>query len=385
MNQRFRDTNDLKIVRPPLLIDEIPWQQMNFDGSLTCICEDESLRRIEYSFRMNLFRDKYFKCDNFIIPFWGIRKSYSSTGNGFNIRENIIRAENTDIQSHHFFDMIPDEAALEAFHLPVITPHPEEDAENMAKMQELFGDTIPVVLEGESIIYHAPWDVIPRLHGVDNVLYDIYDRPEFLHKIIGLFTDAARAEMDQKEKFGLYTSGNVGLHCTPGFVTLPEGKSPENGTCCTTWFRTMAQMFSSISPAAHEEFDLQYSRPLAERCAYTYYGCCEPLHDRLDYIKKYKNLRKVGASPWANVESTAVQLGHDYVMSRKPNPAHVAIKTDPEVIRKEITETVKAAQKYGCPCDITLKDISTVSNRPENLIVWAETASEVLDEYYGEE
>ena len=41
-------------------------------------------------------------------------------------------------------------------------------------------------------------------------------------------------------------------------------------------------------------------------------------------------------------------------------------------------------QKYGCPCDITLKDISTVGYRPENLIVWAKTASEVLDAFYGE-
>ena len=41
--------------------------------------------------------------------------------------------------------------------------------------------------------------------------------------------------------------------------------------------------------------------------------------------------------------------------------------------------------KYGCPCDITLKDISTVGDRPENLIVWSEVVSKVLDEYYGEE
>ena len=62
----------------------------------------------------------------------------------------------------------------------------------------------------------------------------------------------------------------------------------------------------------------------------------------------------------------------------------MAIHTDPDVIRKEIEDTVKVCIKYGCPCDITLKDISTVSGRPENLIVWADTVSSVLDEYYGE-
>jgi hypothetical protein len=78
------------------------------------------------------------------------------------------------------------------------------------------------------------------------------------------------------------------------------------------------------------------------------------------------------------------EIRGDYVFSRKPNPAYVASRTDPEVIRQEIEETVKACQKYGCPLDITLKDISTVSHRPENLILWAETVSDVLDRYYGE-
>jgi len=101
-------------------------------------------------------------------------------------------------------------------------------------------------------------------------------------------------------------------------------------------------------------------------------------------LKHYPNLRKIGVSPWAKVEESAEQIGGSYVLSRKPNPANVAITADPDVIRKEITETVLACQKYGCPCDITLKDISTVSYKPKNLIIWAKTASEVLDAFYGE-
>ncbi len=80
----------------------------------------------------------------------------------------------------------------------------------------------------------------------------------------------------------------------------------------------------------------------------------------------------------------AEQMGGKYVYARKPNPAHVAIHTDPQVIREETEKTVRLCQKYGCPVEVALKDISTVSPRPENLIVWAETVSEVLDRYYGE-
>jgi len=85
------------------------------------------------------------------------------------------------------------------------------------------------------------------------------------------------------------------------------------------------------------------------------------------------------------VQQTAESLGGDYVLSRKPNPANVANVTDPDVIRREITETVEAAQKFGCPFDYSLKDISTVNYRPQNLMVWAEVVSDVLDGYYGRE
>ena len=71
------------------------------------------------------------------------------------------------------------------------------------------------------------------------------------------------------------------------------------------------------------------------------------------------------------------------MLARKPNPAYVAINTDPDVIREETERSVKAALKYGCPTELVLKDISTVSHRPENLIVWSETVSDVLDKYYG--
>ena len=386
MRQRFLDTNDLKLVRPPVLMDEIPWHEMAYGGALDCFCEDGGLRGIEWELRLNLYREKYFKCDNLIEPVWRVYKAYSDTGIGFSTRENRVAVDaRNSIVAHQYYDVFEDERELEKYHDPVITPHPEQDAANVARMQEILGDVIPVVLQGHTMIYHSPWDTITTMRGMEPILIDMYDNPDYLHRIIRLFTRAQSVRMDQMEAYGLYGTGCVSLHCTPGQVTPPTDYDPAKPGCKGLWFRTMAQSFSTISPEMHDEFDIQYSIPLAARCAYTYYGCCEPLHDRVDYLKKaYPNLRKVGVSPWANVELSAEALGGDYVLSRKPNPAFVAHITDPGQIRAEITETVKAAQKYGCPVDFTLKDISTVGYRPENLMVWAQTVSDVLDEYYGE-
>ncbi len=116
--------------------------------------------------------------------------------------------------------------------------------------------------------------------------------------------------------------------------------------------------------------------------AYTYYGCCEPLDTRIEILKGIRNLRKIGVSSWANQEICAEQIGSDYVFARKPNPANVAYRTDPETIRKEIENTVKLCLKYSCPLEFVLKDITTVSKNPNNLITWANTVSSILDQYY---
>ena len=382
MRQRFRDSNDLKIVRPPLLIDEIPWHEMNVDGALDLLCEDRTMRNIEYGLRMALYREKYFRCDNMIEPFWVVRKAVTKTGIGFDVKEERLAVDTrNNIVSHQYHDIFEDESALEQYHDPVVTPHPEKDAQNMARMQEILGDTMPVILQGHGI-YYAPWDRIATLRGAQAILIDMYERPEYLHKIIGLFTRGMKCEMDQMEAYGLYDPNLINLHCTPAPVTPPSQPNPEHYTCGDIWFRTMAQLFSSVSPEMHDEFDIQYSLPLASRCAYTYYGCCEPLHDRIDKLKQYPNLRKIGVSPWADIEASAEIIGGDYVYARKPNPANVAGTLDPEVIRKEITATVEACQKHGCPLEIVLKDISTIGYRPQNLMKWAEIASDVLDHYY---
>ena len=80
----------------------------------------------------------------------------------------------------------------------------------------------------------------------------------------------------------------------------------------------------------------------------------------------------------------AEYIGNKYVYARKPNPANVAISTDADVIRKETEKSATLSIKYGCPLELVLKDISTVSHKPENLIVWADTVADVLDKYYGD-
>ena len=379
MNRRFRDTNDLKLVRPPVLIDEIPWYQMNINDELTCLCENPDARHLEEILRKNIYRRKYFCADTIFEPFLRVTMSYDSSGVGLLPQEEILRTDNSNnIVSHCYEDVLENEENLELIKIPTFTPRPDKDEYAVSIYTELLGDTMPVKLCGVGYMYNAPWDRIVRYRGMEPILFDFYDRPEYLHKIRQRFSDIMLAEMNFIESHINVDSTNPNLHCTPASISGLSDYGLK-----ATWLRTMAQGFSEISPDMQQEFDIDYTMKLCERFAYTYYGCCEPLDKKLDVICKIPNLRKIGVSPWANEEVMAERLGAKYVYSRKPNPANVAISTDPAVIRKETEETVKLCQKYSCPVEFVLKDISTVSNKPENLIVWSKTVSDVLDQYYG--
>ena len=139
-----------------------------------------------------------------------------------------------------------------------------------------------------------------------------------------------------------------------------------------------------MSPDMQREFDIDYSKTYANRCKRTYYGCCEPLHNKIDELKDITNLRRISITPWANVDEAAEKIGKDYVLSYKPNPAFVAGKTfEPEQVEKEITRVLEACKRNSTPCEFILKDISTIANRWENLMEWNKTVKKVIDRYFG--
>ena len=385
--RRMYATNDLTVVRPPVLMDEIPWFEMDMGDELTLRTTDPKAQAMETYFRRAIYRRKHFACDALMTPYYPVDKVIHSTGNGLEVAERIIATnEKNNIVSHEYHDIIPDEETFAAkFHLPVITADPEADQKNMEWTVDVLGDTLEAKLQGVGV-YYAPWDQIPRFHGVENCFVDMFERPEFMHAVIEKFTEAGETTYEQYEKLGLLDANYPSLHCTPSYVTGcpndPDSDAPHQRK--DLWFRSMAQAFTSVSPRMHYEFDVAYSAPMMKKFKYTYYGCCEALDNKLDMLRKHiPNLRKVGVTPWANAEVCFEQIRGDLVAAVKPNPAHVAIATDPAVIRAEIEKYVLLSEKYGTPFDYVLKDISTVGYKPQNLIVWAQTVSDVLDAHYG--
>jgi len=171
------------------------------------------------------------------------------------------------------------------------------------------------------------------------------------------------------------------IHCTGAYTDeLPAaGYDPAAPRTKDIWMFGLAQMLSTVSPAMFKEFEVDYTSRICERFGLVYYGCCDPLDGKMAEVRMIPNVRKVSMSAWSDQERGAAAIGGDYVFSRKPSPAMVAAERfSAEQVRADLVATREICERYGCPLELILKDISTVRYEPRRLTEWARIAMEVV-------
>jgi len=147
------------------------------------------------------------------------------------------------------------------------------------------------------------------------------------------------------------------------------------------WATASTQIFANVSPAMHEEFALQYESRLLTRFGLSCYGCCEPLHHKVEIARRHlPNLRRISMSPWADVAAGAEAIGKDLVLSYKPNPAAMAGDTwDIENVRAGLRDVLEKTR--GCSVEVLMKDLHTCHGRPERMWEWTQAALELAEEF----
>ena len=374
--------NDLRMKRPVVLIDELPWNEMNIGDELTLKCENKFLREVEWYLRSTIYRDKYFPADMIVPPYIPVSKIIDSTGIGISVEEETLSVDQKNhIKSHDYKDILKTEEDLAQIHNPEISYNREKTIERYNLLGDMIGDIIPVKITGISYYGVMTWDDIARYRGVNNLLVDLIDRPDFMHKIAARLTETKLSYLKQVEELGLFDNDPYDLHCTPAKTDDLPGDDFEvnNLTRENVWGRGAAQIFSSVSKEMHKEFDIEYMKKTVGQCGLVYYGCCEALDEKIDIVEKIPNLRKISISPWADVNAAAEAINEKYVLSAKPNPSVVSgRKLNEKEARNELETIIQASKKYNCSCDIVLKDISSCAHRPQNIFEWEQIAMEMV-------
>jgi hypothetical protein len=376
----WRRLNALEAVRPMVMIDQVCWNEMNVDDELTHSCDDRECRAYEGRLRRTLFQWKHFPVDMVVEPCVRVAKAVRNSGFGIDVkRETAVSDPTSGVRGQRYLNQFETDADLEKVRRPEISHDPQEAERRLAVAHELFDGLLDVRPWGVSP-YLSLWDPVATWMGVENALYALVDRPEFMHRLLARMTDGYLVMLDQLEERGLLCGPQPLIHCTGAWTDeLPaEGYDAEKPRTRDMWMFGLAQMLSTVSPAMFREFEVDYAGRICERFGLVYYGCCDPLDGKMAEVRMIPNVRKVSMSPWVDEERGAAEIGGDFVYSRKPSPALVAMESfSPELVRADLTSTREVCERNGCPLEFILKDISTVRYEPQRLFEWARIAMEV--------
>ncbi len=307
----WRKLNALKPTRPMVMIDQVCWNEMNVGDELTLPCADAECRGYEERLRRTLYQWKHFPVDMVVEPFITVPKAIRNTGFGVAIEEQTAVTDPTnEVVGHKYENQFQTEDDLEKIRMPRISHDAAETERRLAVAHELFDGLLEVRPWGADP-YLSLWDPIATWMGVENALYALVDKPEFMHCLVARLTDGYLCMLDQLEDQGLLCEPQSLIHCTGAYTDeLPApGYDPRKPRTKDLWMFGLAQMFATVSPGMFKEFEVDYASRICERFGLVYYGCCDPLDGKMAEVRMIPNVRKVSMSPWVNEERGAAEIG----------------------------------------------------------------------------
>lgn len=375
--QLWRAHNSLVATRPPVYVREFLARDEIVTPHLAC--EHSLLRAYEGTLRFWLFHDTL-DDDTIVEPWLAVHAVHRLPRDGL-WGVQIGRIPSPEPGGAWLFD--PPLKRLEDLERLAPAQHAIDEAASTAvltRIQDAVGDILPVVLD-RSPIYDTDLALhLAELRGLEQAMWDMIDHRAWLHRLVGFLAEGVLRVHDQAAAAGDWRLFNGANQAMPYAHELPN---PQVGGPAVNrdqlWGFCNAQEFTLVSPRMHEEFMLHYQWPIMQKFGLVAYGCCEDLTHKIDILRRWPNLRRITISPFADIRRCVEQIGRDYVIAWRPNPAEmVCCGFDPARVRSVMRAGVRLLQ--GTHFDICLKDVNTVEGQPARLREWVKITREVLDD-----
>ena len=377
--------NDLDPVRPMILtLPQGSWRELLPENELET-SPDCPLRGLERDFRERIYYRENIDDDTVIEP--RVASPLVIKNTGWGIEARCTQSEDPT-GADRFESVIDDMADLEKIQTPEISVDWKASQRRYEQYDDVFGGLLDVEMEGRTGIKLAPMDVFARWRGHDRVFMDLIDNPDLVRDGLRRIVDGFVGMVTQLEEQGALSLNNRNHNPAQGGTgytsELPQDDfDGEHVRLRDMWGFAAAQIFADVSPKMHEEFTLEQELRFLSECGLNSYGCCEPLHDKLDMVKKIPRIRRISISPWADVEQSATELQDQYIYSWKPNPAVIAAENwNPDYARDYVRDFLH--QTEGCVVEIIMKDTHTCRNEPQRIWEWTDIVRQEVDRFVEE-
>jgi len=366
--------NALEPTRPVIFCDpENGWHEIIRPEHL--LCEGELARAWEFHLRREIFWGSELCDDRVIQPFFDV--PHVATESDWGMHETKVGGDHGG--AYTWDAPLKDYADLPKLRFPRITVDDAATAERVEQAQAIFGDLLTVrVKTSWWWTLGMTWTLV-NLRGLEQIMYDMVDAPDDLHRIMAFLRDGTLAKLDWLESHGLLSLNNDGTYVGSGGFgwthELPQPDFAGRVRPCDLWGFAESQETVGVSPAMFAEFVLPYQVPILERFGLNCYGCCEPLDLRWEHVKRIPRLRRVSVSPWSDRRFMAERLGANYILSMKPNPADLARDGFDEArIRAGLRHDLHVTR--DCRVEVIMKDNHTIRDDPRRVVRWVQIARE---------
>lgn len=367
--------NALQPTRPVVFCDpENGWNEIITEDQIQC--EGELARGWEFALRKEIFWADSMGDDKVVEAVFNVPHVYEESDWG--MHETVFKAASHG--SYRWDSPLTSYDDLDHLRFPEITVDHQASDQLLALAEKTFDGILTV--RPKTMWWWTlgmTWTLI-NLRGLTQMMMDMYDHPDELHRLMGILRDGHLAKLDFLQENSLLSLNNDNTYVGSGGFgftrQLPQADfDAARVRTIDMWGFCESQETVQVSPDMFEQFVFPYQVPILDRFGLNCYGCCEPLHSRWHVVKRFPRLRRVSVSPWADVEKMAEFLGADYIYSLKPTPADVALPTiDEERIRRELRRTLAITK--GCRVEVIMKDNHTIGNNPQNVIRWCRIAQE---------
>ncbi|NLO83589.1 MAG: hypothetical protein GX094_11150 [Clostridiales bacterium] len=377
----WRDSNALVPKRAMILADpQNGWNELVPESTLKC--QNPFARTIEMTLRRTIFRHQHIHDDYPITKIYPVEISIHKSSYG--VENKYVRSDYKN-GSYHIEPSIRTFDDMKKLRPAVIEVDWETTYKRMELADDILGDILMVQLRGVSFCRCGLTRILVHMRGLDQMMLDIYDKPEMLHELMAFLRDEQLREYEYYETKGLLSLNNGPNSFTGSGGIAHTDDLPSKDFTGRVRMKDMfawgeSQEFVGVGPKQFYEFVLEYQIPILKRFGLVDYGCCEPLDKKFDLIiDNIPNLRWVSVSPWCDRKVAAEKLGNRYVYVYKPNPSRICSpKPDFEAAEKDIRETLEIAR--GCSVHIVMKDTHTFFNQPERITRWTDMAVRMAED-----